>query len=242
MIDTPKPAPAEACLHLVLAAMSPFQSILDRPGLTHEFCNRQAHLMLRNDGFAQYADFLSPYLAELNAGVYWADKDWKNVHHYFEPCSGKGLWHFTNAIDNFEIYYRLALKTARQYNLKKAVFCLGAAAHLLQDLCVPHHARAKLFNGHKLYEGWAQEHCGNYAVTTQGIYQEGLPPLSLIMNNAHIAADFFDWVRHEGDDTFYHKATEILLPLAQRSTAGLFLSFATEILSLDQFKQSITVA
>lgn len=242
MIDTPKPAPAEACLHLVLAAMSPFQSILDKPGFTHEFCNQQALSILRKDGFSEYSDLLVPCLAELNLGVYWADKGWKNVHHYFEPCSGKGLWNFTHAIDNFEIYYRSAQKAVKQYNVKKAAFFLGAAAHLLQDLCVPHHARAKLFNGHKQYEGWVQERCGKYAASAQGIYQEELSPLSLIMNNAFIAADFFDWVRHEGDDTLYNKATEVLLPLAQRSTAGLFRTFASEVLSLGQFKQGITVA
>lgn len=229
MIITTKQPPVETCLHLVLAAMSPLQNILDKPGLTHEFCNRQALSIMKNDGFTHFSDFLTCYLPELNAGVYWADKDWKNIHHYFEACSAKGLWHFTHAIETFDMYYHLALQYATQNNLKEAVFFLGAAAHLLQDLCVPHHARAKLFNGHKQFEVWVQERCCKFAVTAKGIYREDLSPQSLIINNAHVAADFFNWVRYEGDDTLYSKAAEALLPIAQRTTAGLFQAFASRI-------------
>lgn len=233
MINTLKTVPTDACLHFMLAVASPFQSILDKPGITHEFCNRQALAIIRNDGFWQCSKFLTNYIAELNLGVYWADKDWKNVHHYFEPCSGKGLWHSTHAIANFNLYYQLALQSAKQYNLKKATFFVGAAAHILQDLCVPHHARAKLFNGHKHYEGWVQAHYDQYAVLTNGIYCEGLQ--SLIVNNARVAAEFFDWVRYEGDNANYNQTTAVLLPLSQRTTAGLFYAFTTEINSFWQF-------
>ena len=233
MINTLKTVPTDACLHLMLAVVSPFQSFLDKPGLTHEFCNNQALAIIKNDGLWQCSNFLSNYIEELNLGVYWADKDWKNVHHYFEPCSGKGLWHSTHAIENFELYYQLALCSAKKYDLKKAAFFLGASAHILQDLCVPHHARAKLFNGHKQYEGWAQANYDKYAVSTEGIYGQGLE--SLITNNACVAAEFFDWVRYEDDVVHYNKATEVLLPLAQRTTAGLFHAFTTEIDNFWQF-------
>jgi len=242
MIDMLKTTPADTCLHLVLSAISPFQTVLDQPGLTHEFCNCQALAILKNDGFARQAAFLSAYAFELNSGGYWADKGWKNAHHYFEPGSGKGLWHFSNAVDNFKLYYQLALKFAKRCDSKNAVFFLGAAAHLLQDLCVPHHVRIKLFHGHKPYEAWVQERRGKYAVATKGIYQEGRSLSALLVDNAVAAADFFDWVRYEGDDSFYHKSTEVLLPLAQRSTAGLFQTFAVQVLSSQQAKQRVTVA
>jgi len=230
MIQTLKTVPADACLHLMLAAVSPLQSFFDKPGVTHEFCNHQALAIIKNDGLEQTSDFLGQYTTELNLGVYWADKDWKNVHHYFEPYSRKGLWHSTHAIDNFETYYQLARKSVKQFNLKKAAFFLGAAAHLLQDLCVPHHARAKLFNGHKQYEGWVQANYDKFAAFTGGIYSRDVN--TLILNNACIAADFFDWVRTEGDETRYSNSTELLLPLAQRTTAGLFHAFVTEMQQL----------
>ncbi len=218
----------EACLHIFLTAVSPLQGMLDRPGVTHEFCNRQALQILRSDGFTSYADFLQQFQRELNLGVYWADKGWKNIHHYFEPGSGKGLWHFANALDQFEAYYRLALTALRQTDPRKAVFWIGAAAHLVQDLCVPHHARAKMLDGHKQYETWAEKCCSRYAVNAQGVYGEGRAACSLLVANAVVAADFFDMVVRENDETSYHKATAVLLPLAQRTTAGLLRHFAGE--------------
>jgi phospholipase C len=233
MIQTLKTVPADACLHIMLAIVSPLQCFLDKPGLTHEFCNLQALAIIKNDGLRQCSDILTKYTAELNLGVLWADKDWKNVHHYFEPSSRRGLWHSAHALDNFAMYYQLALQFAKQYNVKKAAFFLGAAAHLLQDVCVPHHARAKLFNGHKQYEGWVQANYTKYAILTDGIYCSEVN--SLINNNACVAADFFDWVRYEGDDTHYNRSTAILLPLAQRTTAGLFYAFIKENQNFWQF-------
>lgn len=229
-----KNSPAGLCLSLVLTAISPFQAFIDPPGVTHEFCNRQALLILRNDGLTPYADFWGQYAKELNLGVYWADKGWKNIHHYFDPCSGRGLWTSAGAIENFKIYYRMATAAAKQADLQKAAFFLGAAAHLVQDLCVPHHARAKLFGGHQQYEHWVQQHFARYAVNGHGTYHEGRPPDFLPLDNAHTAADFFGWVTKEGEDANFRKATEHLLALAQRSTAGLFRQFACEVLNIEE--------
>jgi phospholipase C len=213
-------------VELILTATSSLQGLIDRPGITHEFCNRQAVEILRSDGFSSYADFLEQYLPELNLGVYWADQGWNNVHHYFDAGSGKGLWQFANAAESFKLYYHLALKNLHGQDLKKAAFLLGAAAHLVQDLCVPHHARVKLFSGHKQFEAWAQKRYTQFAVTTQGAYLEGRSSTNLLLNNAAVAAEFLPMVSVEGEEILYHKATEVLLPLAQRTTAGLFWEFA----------------
>lgn len=42
MISIPPVTHIDACLHLALAVVSPFQSFMDKPGITHEFCNYQA--------------------------------------------------------------------------------------------------------------------------------------------------------------------------------------------------------
>ena len=131
---------------LVLTAISPLQRLFDPPGITHEFYNHQALTILQNDGFELDAQFLTTYITELNAGVYWADKGWRNVSHYFEPLSGKGLWQFATAIETFHSYYQQGINSMSRKNYPHAVFLLGAAAHLMQDLCVPHHTRSKLFS------------------------------------------------------------------------------------------------
>jgi len=212
---------------VLLATTSPLQGLFDRPAITHEFCNQQALTILRRDGLIHCAAFFQRYLRELNAGVYWADEGWKNVGHYLEPKSEKGLWRFPSAITDFRCYFSQALNQARSGNSAKAAFFLGAAAHLVQDLCVPHHARAKLLSGHKRYEGWARENYANFAVDSGGIYQEKQPAHLLLLKNAAVAGDFLSWVSAEADESLYSQATTILLPLAQRTTAGLLLQFFT---------------
>lgn len=219
---------------LVLTAVSPFQSIIDRPGITHDFCNCQALEVLRQDGFNRCAAFLEQYRAQLTAGVYWADAGWKNTGHYFQPVSRKGLWHFDNARHDYHTYLRGAVMWARRQDYGKAVFFLGAAAHLVQDVCVPHHARARLFSGHKEYEDWAREHYPEYAVADQGTYRGGGRNKDWIVSNATAAADLFDWVDSDRGNLAYHQATSILLPMAQRSTAGLFQRFYESIGSIPQ--------
>lgn len=209
----------------ILATTAPLQGLFDRPGATHEFCNRQAIVILRRDGFSRCATFFQQYLPQLTAGVYWADEGWKNVGHYLEAGSEKGLWRFPSAVDEFRRYYGQAFHRARQGDYIKAAFFLGAAAHLVQDLCVPHHARARLLAGHKQYEGWAQANCQRYAVDSAGVYQDGHLAHALLLKNTALAADFLTWVDADASELSYHNATAILLPQAQRATAGLLQQF-----------------
>lgn len=212
-------------VRLFLATTSPLQSLLDKPCITHEFCNHQAITILSKDGFASCADFFSHYAEELNEGVIWADQGWKNVNHYFTLDSRKGLWQFSTAVEEFGVYLNRATRHMRRSELRKSCFFLGAAAHLLQDLCVPHHARGKVFDGHKQYEAWARVHCNSFIANSGGIYRQGQPTNSLLLDNASVSADLLSWTVYEGDETLYEKATAILLPLAQRTTAGLLLRF-----------------
>jgi phospholipase C len=210
---------------VLLAMARPLQDIIDRPGVAHEFCNRQAVKILRTDGFDDCADILEQYMQQLNAGVYWADTGWKNVCHYYEPLTGKGLWHFKTALEEFDRYMMAAAGLMQDGKYGKSVFFLGAAAHLAQDLCVPHHARAKLFHGHKEYETWASRNFTSFAVAGEGSYSEKKLLRLWPLHNACQAADMLDMVDSGASESSYFQATQILLPLAQRTTAGLFKQF-----------------
>jgi len=59
-----------------------------------------------------------------------------------------------------------------QLQFRKACFCLGAAAHLVQDLCVPHHSRSIVYGGHQRYETWVEKHVEHYLVWSKGIYDD----------------------------------------------------------------------
>ncbi len=215
-------------VRFVLTVTGPLQKLIDRPGETHEFCNTQAIKILQQDGFTRCATFFLRYEKELNKGVYWADQGWKNVSHFFKPASAKGLWLFPSATEEFEQHLSQAMKTAHQGNLRKAVFFLGAAAHLVQDLCVPHHALGKILAGHQQYETWVQQRYDQYAVNSHGIYWER-EPVARLLGNVAVSADLLKWVDTDSSEQWYHKATEILLPLAQCTTAGLLQWFYSNL-------------
>ena len=211
--------------HYLLATASPLQYFIDKPSVTHDFCNKQALQILVRDGILSNIDFFTSHIHEINAGVNWADCHWKNVDHYLNPDTGKGIWPFGNALDTFRRYFSIAARSTRRGDRRKAAFFLGAAAHLVQDLCVPHHARGLMFNGHHEYESWAMQHYSSYIVNHTGIYLQNKRTDDFLLSNSLIAADLLPAVDIEHDCLNYDAVSHIVLPLAQRSTAGLFEYF-----------------
>lgn len=210
---------------LILLALCPIQRLVDRPHHTHVFCNEQAVALLARDGLTAEAAFLSRYLAQLNAGVLWADEGWKNVSHYFNPGTRKGLWEFNTAVYEFLRYTRTAFVQARRHDVTNAMFNLGAAAHLVQDLCVPHHATGQVFHGHQEYEAWVQQHHLAFSAREAVDYTPPRKIFQWVTGNAEIAADFLPLTDPGAAGTNFTKATAVLLPLAQRSTAAFFAYF-----------------
>ncbi|OPY57552.1 MAG: Phospholipase C precursor [Pelotomaculum sp. PtaU1.Bin035] len=210
---------------IVLAAGSPIQRLVSGKTETHLFCNHQAVLILQQDGRSSHAHILSNYLGLVNRGVSWADKGWKNFAHYLDPACGMGLGPWPDARFECQAFFEKAMFFWRRGNKKKSFFFLGAAAHLVQDLCVPHHARGIAFCGHKEYERWVQEKCPDFSVYSEGIYDSAPSPAGWVEANAKISRDYFPYVSNVSSDTSYRLATAILLPLAQRSTAGFFSFF-----------------
>ena len=95
----------------------------------------------------------------------------------------------------------------------------------MKELYVPHHARGRIFNGHQEYEVWAMKYCRDYAVNGLGIYLDGHRVGDLLLANARIAAEMLDSVDLDQGTVDYEGVTAVALPLAQRSTAGLFEYF-----------------
>lgn len=210
---------------LVLAAGLPIQKLVSGKGETHLFCNRQALEILKKDGKQAYARFLGNYLEIINRGVLWADKGWKNFAHYLDPSAGIGLGPWPDARLECNLFFQKALSLWKQGNKKKAIFFLGAAVHLVQDLCVPHHARCVAFCGHQEYERWVQEHYLDFMVNSEGYYIAFEDPGDWVVHNARISRCYFPYVSSVCSLTSYNMATGVLLPLAQRSTAGFFSYF-----------------
>jgi phospholipase C len=195
---------------------------------THWFINEAALDILSSAGYRQDANAIFPFLHNLQDGVAWADSGYKNVSHFFNPVTKKGIWGFASAACDFIHYLNKATQKAHHGNLPDAMFYVGAAAHLLQDLCVPHHTCGLLFAGHKEYEGWVEQNYMNYLFYTDSIEDHFKKPFHLLFSNAVASAATIQLVNQE-DLANYDKATKFLLPLAEYSTAGLLHWFTTRL-------------
>ncbi|VBB08283.1 phospholipase c/d [Lucifera butyrica] len=215
-------------IQLMLTVAGPLQKMINQPGITHEFCNNQAVTILQRDGLTTVADFFARFRRELNHGSNWADQGWKNVGHYMRQ-EEKGLWRFPCALEVFDQYWRQAAKNIHAGNVASAMFHLGAATHIVQDMCVPHHARGKILAGHRHYENWVKQRYDQYGLNSGGMYCDGREPGNFLLSNAAVSADLLGWVSLDQREDYFHKATEILLPLAQQTTSGLFLAFYEQV-------------
>ena len=138
-----------------LRAFSFMQQKLDRPGTTHVLLLGQA-LQDLGDANRSLGDVFLPYWSSLSHGVLWADTDWKNCNHYYHPTQQRGMWLFSNAVKECSFYFEAARKLWQQRNRAEAAFYLGAAMHLVQDLCVPFHTIPQLLMGHRYFEEYAE--------------------------------------------------------------------------------------
>ena len=189
----------------------------------HVFCNHQALAILHNDGHTALAARLKPFLQVLNNGNHWADGGFRSVHHYYEPRSGKGIMGFSPADKVFASYFKYALTYYSRGKVADSIFWLGAALHLIQDLCVPYHSLGIALCGHRKYENWVARHYALFAVYERGCY-DYLDPLDILRGNALQAAEHQEIV-DEPKVTVKVEGTRELLGLAQRSSASLMQLF-----------------
>jgi len=189
----------------------------------HVFCNNQALDILNNDGHTALAARLKPFLQVLNNGNHWADGGFRSVHHYYQPRSRKGILGFSSADKVFASYFNCALTYYSRGKMADSIFYLGAALHLIQDLCVPYHSLGIVLCGHRKYENWVARHHALFAVYERGCY-DYLNPLDILRENALQATEHQEIV-DEPKATVRVEGTHELLGLAQRSSASLMQLF-----------------
>ena len=199
----------------------------------HSFCTTQSIEILRNDENILLDNKLEQYLEILNKGNAWSDEGFKSIHHFYHPKTEKGIMGLGGADQVLRynvLQYRRAIK---QGNIKSALFFIGAALHLIQDLCVPHHALGHLLKGHSEYENWIVRHYTSFAVYEKGLYDFS-DPMEVLKHNGLKAMEYEEVV---GNPNVKNKeeSARALLALAQRSSAGfLYLVFQ----DMEEYKSS----
>jgi len=185
---------------------------------THGLLTRQAISILRADGHRQLAAWLRQHERPLIRGLYWADEGWKSVTHFYHPTSGVGYLGWPNAVTVMHEYAQLAADWYNQGVQAAAAFYLGAAVHLVQDLCVPHHAGIRVGHGHYAFEAAGEQQAGRYLVRAGGLYAAWSPAQWLQANAA--AAE--PWLQAPAGT---HGGLGAMLERAQRTSAGFLHAF-----------------
>lgn len=213
-------------LKLLLTAAVPFQGLVDKTSPTHGFINQQALAILQADNRSREAHWLSWYSDRFNDGCDWADRGWKNVAHMYDPGTGMGLKGWPSAPQMVREYWDSAARFFHEGDMRQAAFFLGAASHLVQDLCVPHHAAARVFAGHRAFEEYARRYRQLFAVDGGGLYNLARTPEGWVLINADYArAHYSHCLTTSLEKRVIHRAVVDLLPRAQRTTAGFVASF-----------------
>lgn len=210
---------------LLLASAGPLQYFLDSPGVTHVHCLEQAYRVLKHDGKEDVAILFNAHHSTLTKGLYWADRGWKNVNHFYSHPDKQGIIGWPDATAECQYYFNRAF-TFFPNNVYKGMFFLGAALHLVQDMCVPHHSLGILFDGHKEFETWATKNWDKFPAIS-GMYLPFSHPAQWIDYNAKVSGPLYSLVsQDEGcNEESYARASEKLIPLTISTSAG-FLDFA----------------
>ena len=210
---------------LLLATAGPLQYLLNTPGITHVHCLEQAYIALKHDGKEDVAKLFKTHHSTLTKGLYWADRGWKNVNHLYNHPDKQGIINWPGATAECQYYFNRAFAFFPK-NVEKSMFFLGAALHLVQDMCVPHHSVGNVFDGHKEFETWATQNWVKFPATN-GMYLPFSHPAQWIEHNANVSGPLYPLVsQNEGcSEESYERASEILIPLTIATSAG-FLDFA----------------
>jgi len=182
---------------------------------THQFIFRQAKEILRNDGYTRIADFLNSldpysgltYLEIMIKGSEEHDTLIEARQHYMDPMDHKGLnllGYQKSAGTLSQERFKAAVSYWQSGDHYNAMYNLGWATHLLQDVNVPHHAWTTYLYGHSNYEGWADSNKYSYAVYSGGIYSfSSFPDLQYYTPRHYFWANAtaYDWVDYNAHES-----------------------------------------
>lgn len=199
--------------------------------IVHKFINIQAIEILKNKEFSEVYNFYKANVKELNAGVTWADQDFKSSNHFYHFNKGTGLYGFSNALTEFQKYYKRALKFYEEGDIRQAMFYFGAACHLVQDATVPQHVNNKLLKSHRNFELWIiSKLMSDYSFPIFNEIIEEEKVEDYIKSNALFAnKTYITYANIKSKEEKYNKISVLIVQRAQKTTAGLMINFYNEI-------------
>lgn len=202
----------------------------------HQELTQDALITLRNDGRGRIVDWMERLSVrdEYIHGARDADMFARYRDHYYCPETERGLGDlenhsgaFRSAREDFEI----RLSRAQDYmktDVEKAMYYLGWATHLLQDMYSPHHTQLEPLKGHSAFEDYASDninmnytHYGGYYDWPENVSED---PTMWIHDAAETGAEYYEYVvdnsTNDPTEEDLEYAWSQLQPKAIRQTAG----------------------
>ena len=198
--------------------------------IIHRYINMQAIEMLNNEGHKEEYEFYKKYIKYLNDGVTWADQDFKSSNHFYHYSKGKGLFGFSNALEECKKYYKKAIFYNNPLEVERAVFYFGAACHLIQDSTVPQHVNNKLLKSHRKFELWIiSKFMSDYSFFAESGIIRYKKLDDYIINNSLMANNtYLKYIDVRYREERYSEISSRIIKEAQRTTAGVMLDFYKE--------------
>lgn len=212
----------------IMFAVNPIKKkILKTHCTVHKFINIQALEILKSEGYEEQYQLYKKYIKNINDGVTWADQDFKSSNHFYHFIKGKGLYGFSDALTEFNKYYKKALGYADAGDNLNCFFYLGAACHLIQDATVPQHVNNKLLKSHRRFELWIISRLmSDYSFVLQKGIKRYDDVEDYIRNNARFANNtFLKYANIKDRNERYGKISSAIIKEAQATTTGFLLDF-----------------
>lgn len=222
-------------VRMLMARVNPIKKLLVKTYCTvHKYINIISMEILKEEGHEEEYRFFLEYVSELNKGVQFADQDFKSTNHFYHYAEEKGLYGFSNALLECKKYYKMAVNYAVAGDIPKSVFYFGAACHLIQDTTVPHHVNNKLLKSHRAFEMWIlKKLVSGYPFETAEESKRYETIDKYIKANAIMSNNTYQKFKNiTSTEINYSRISNMILPEAQRTTAGFMLDFYEDILPI----------
>lgn len=212
----------------ILRAVNPLKKrIVKTECIVHKAINNQSLYIVKNDGYYDVYNLMVDYIDDINAGVVWADQDLKSSNHFYSPKTKRGLYGNSNAKNECESYYNRALNEFIRGNIKEAMFYLGAACHLVQDVTIPQHANVELLHNHRSFETWIikmHRRFYRFKAFSGGIYLNSIGQY-IELNSREAIKTHEKYSQIDNEHIRFFKITSVILVMAQKTTAGVMVKF-----------------
>mgnify|MGYP000857306186 CR=1 FL=1 len=143
----------------------------------------------------------------------------------------RGLYGSSNAKNECESYYNRALNEFILGDIKEAMFYLGAACHLVQDVTIPQHANVKLLKNHRSFENWIIKmhmRFHKFRAYNGGIYLNSIDQY-IELNSSQAIKTYEKYSHIKNEHLQFYKITSVILVMAQKTTAGVMVKFYYDV-------------